>query len=187
MRLLYNKLFHISITVCLIILFNFLLFSSILISNPNSICLFGAYNVKIDEDIWNFIKTGYFIATLISWSFISYSYFTKKQKSNNNIVKAHNENHIENELSLKIGTTIDGSKEVLIPEKGLYQNILITGTIGTGKTSSAMYPFLEQLLMHNLGMLILDVKGNFHKKVLELNQLYHRKIIVIELNRKVQI
>lgn len=45
-----------------------------------------------------------------------------------------------------------------------------------------MYPFLEQFLRQKIGMLILDVKGNFHKKVLELNQVYQRKVIVIELN-----
>ena len=48
-----------------------------------------------------------------------------------------------------------------------------------------MYPFLDQLIKQNLGMLILDVKGNFHKKVLELNQKYNRNVIVIELNREV--
>ena len=45
-----------------------------------------------------------------------------------------------------------------------------------------MYPFLDQFLKQNLGMLILDVKGNFHKKVLELNKIYNRKVIIIELN-----
>ena len=60
-----------------------------------------------------------------------------------------------------------------IPEYGLYQNILITGTIGTGKTSSAMYPFTKQLIEYNasdyqnkLALLILDVKGNYYKQVL---------------------
>ena len=50
-----------------------------------------------------------------------------------------------------------------------------------GKTSSAMYPFVNQLIMHNIGMLILDVKGNFHKKVKEFAKKYDRKVIVIEL------
>ncbi|MBO5142894.1 MAG: type IV secretion system DNA-binding domain-containing protein [Clostridia bacterium] len=87
-------------------------------------------------------------------------------------------------MSLKIGNSLKDNSEIIIPERGLYQNILITGTIGTGKTSSAMYPFLEQLLKQNLGMLILDVKGNFHKKVIELNKFYNRRVIVIELNGK---
>lgn len=77
-----------------------------------------------------------------------------------------------------------------MPEKSLYQNILITGTIGTGKTSSAMYPFTKQLISYSynnsqqkLGMLILDVKGNYYQKVLEFAKEFHRlqDIIVIEL------
>ncbi len=47
------------------------------------------------------------------------------------------------ELSLLIGTS--QNKPIYISEKGLYQNILITGTIGTGKTSSAMYPFTRSV------------------------------------------
>ncbi len=45
------------------------------------------------------------------------------------------------------------------------KTFLITGTIGSGKTSSAMYPFTRQLLEYNsnnldkkLGILILDAK-----------------------------
>lgn len=81
-----------------------------------------------------------------------------------------------------LGNNVKNNQPAIIPEKGLYQNILITGTIGTGKTSSAMYPFVNQLLKKNLGMLILDVKGNFHNKVKEFAKLYNRKVIVIELN-----
>lgn len=45
-----------------------------------------------------------------------------------------------------------------------------------------MYPFVEQLIGQNVGMLILDVKGNFHKKVNEFARKYNKKITVIELN-----
>ena len=89
-----------------------------------------------------------------------------------------------NELHLFIGNDIESDSPVIIPEKGLYQNILITGTIGTGKTSSAMYPFTKQLLEKNIGMLILDVKGNFHTKVLEFAKELNKKVTVIELNGK---
>ena len=72
----------------------------------------------------------------------------------------------------------------------MYQNILITGTIGTGKTSSAMYPFTKQLISYNskdsetkMGMLILDVKGNYYKKVKEFveNENREQDLIVLEL------
>ena len=45
-----------------------------------------------------------------------------------------------------------------------------------------MYPFVEQLISQNIGMLILDVKGNFHMQVKEIAKRYNRKIRVIELN-----
>ena len=78
----------------------------------------------------------------------------------------------ENELNLLIGEDIETKEKIYLPESGLYQNFLITGTIGSGKTSSAMYPFTEQLIKYNsknvdkkIGMLILDVKGNYYKQV----------------------
>ena len=54
-----------------------------------------------------------------------------------------------------------------------------------------MYPLLKQLFEYditNLGMLILDVKGNFYKQVLEYAKLYKRTsdIIVIDLNSNVR-
>ena len=82
---------------------------------------------------------------------------------------------------------------LILPEASLYQNILITGTIGSGKTSSAMYPFSRQLIKYKyndtsqkLGMLILDVKGNYYKQVQKYAAHYKRKedLIVIELRRK---
>ena len=56
-----------------------------------------------------------------------------------------------------------------------------------GKTASVMYPLLNQLLQSTspkFGMLILDVKGNFYKQVLEYSKSYNRisDVIVIELN-----
>ena len=98
-------------------------------------------------------------------------------------------NHTKNSLPqsnifLTLGKDTKTNEEVIIPEKGLYQNILVTGTIGTGKTSSALYPFTKQLMAYGLGMLILDVKGNFHQKVKEFAKEYHREVKVIELKRQ---
>ncbi len=96
-------------------------------------------------------------------------------------------------LQLLIGENKQTHELLYLPEKSLYQNILITGTIGTGKTSSAMYPFTKQLIEYShddktkkLGMLILDVKGNYYRKVLEFACACNRQedVIVIELNGK---
>lgn len=78
----------------------------------------------------------------------------------------------KSKLNLLIGKDFNSKEDIFIPESGLYQNFLITGTIGTGKTSSAMYPFTRQLLEYNtnnpddkIGMLILDVKGNYCNQI----------------------
>ena len=75
-------------------------------------------------------------------------------------------------LQLLVGFDKTTKSNIYIPENGLYQNFLITGTIGSGKTSSAMYPFTEQILKFNskhpnqkIAMLILDVKWNFYRIV----------------------
>lgn len=96
-------------------------------------------------------------------------------------------------LFLLVGKNEQYNSSVFLNDKGLYQNILITGTIGSGKTSSAMYPFCKQLINYSannifekIGMLILDVKGNFYKQVLHYAKLANRTddVIVIELNGK---
>ena len=110
-------------------------------------------------------------------------------KKNNNLEK----NIInKNNLQLLIGLNSENNS-VFIPEKGLYQNILVTGTIGSGKTSSAMYPFTKQLIYYKnnnysekIGMLILDVKGNYHAQVEQFCNKFNRTedLIVIELGGK---
>ena len=87
---------------------------------------------------------------------------------------------ISKNLNLFIGKNLN-NEDIYIEEPGLYQNILITGTIGSGKTSSAMYPFTKQLIDYKpydssekLAMLILDVKGNFpykeNKRICNISQ-----------------
>ena len=97
------------------------------------------------------------------------------------------------ELQLLIGEDFNHQK-IYLPESGLYQNFLITGTIGSGKTSSAMYPFTKQLLEYNyfhpqkkIGMLILDVKGNFYQQVQNYAKQYQleKDLIVIELKSNI--
>ena len=117
--------------------------------------------------------------------------YTKKQnKDNLKLRKKSNDN-----LELLIGFNEKLNQDVYIPEKGLYQNFLITGTIGTGKTSSAMYPFTRQLMEYNfnnpenkIGMLILDVKGNYYEQVKNYAKKYNleKDLIVLELNSNIK-
>mgnify|MGYP000708379473 FL=1 len=131
---------------------------------------------------WEKIKNYYSIVVVISWILISISFYNKLSFTSQDDSKSINSTNTASDLSLTLGKNKDSLLPVIIPEKGLYQNVLITGTIGTGKTSSAIYPFIHQLLKHDMGMLILDVKGNLHIK--EMAKKLNKKVRVIELSGK---
>jgi len=125
--------------------------------------------------VWKYIKLIYILcfsfSTITIFNSISSIVFKNKvnyKKKYNRKAKKLNKN-----LSLFIGNSFENQNPIILSEKALYQNILVTGTIGTGKTSSAMYPFCNQLINYKcdntkekLGLLILDVKGNFYKQVI---------------------
>lgn len=86
----------------------------------------------------------------------------------------------------------NGSKGMYFDEKDLFTNIMITGAIGSGKTSSAIYPVLEQLLdiynveddvtdkndpYQKLGGLVLDVKGDFYEALIWLMHRAGRNVL----------
>lgn len=181
---LYTNIPYISISVIIIILFNILLFHPLLQNNSFTYNIFNK-NYTIKPWLWHKIKLFYFIFLTVSWSILLWNYFKHSPLQNSEKLPPKtliDEFSASNELSLIVGKNELENTLITIPEKGLFQNILITGTIGTGKTSSAMYPFVEQLISKNIGMLILDVKGNFHLKVKEIAKKYDRKVTVIELN-----
>lgn len=141
-------------------------------------------------NLWLFIKCAFFISNLFNLIIISNFIFLnifKDQTKKKSITKPA---IIEKDnLQLLIGSNSDNNS-IYIPEKGLYQNMIITGTIGSGKTSSAMYPFTKQLIYYKnnnpdkkIGMLILDVKGNYQYQVKEFCKQFNRleDLIVIEL------
>ena len=176
-------------------------FKEIFFSN-NILIDFALHPFNICEkypDLWKFIKITYVISfnftTLILSSLIYSVTFNKE-----NVVKADKNTYIESNnisksnLSLLIGKN-ETNNLVFINEKGLYQNILITGTIGSGKTSSAMYPFTKQLIEYmsdnkkeKLGLLILDVKGNYYKQVKKYCDLCGREkdLIVLSLDGNIR-
>src|SRR6266852_1149940 len=75
-----------------------------------------------------------------------------------------------------------------IPERGLFTGTAIVGAIGTGKTSCCMYPFAEQILAYRasdkekkIGGLVLEVKGDFCRKVREILERHRRVEDYIEV------
>ena len=116
--------------------------------------------------LWEYLKIFYIIfyllSSLILSSFLFNLIFKNVSFKKKNLIKSS----ITRELRLNLGKD-DANKDIYIDSSGLYQNFLITGTTGSGKTTSAIYPITKQLLEFDkkIGMLILDVKGNFSKQV----------------------
>jgi len=75
-----------------------------------------------------------------------------------------------------------------IPERGLFTGIAIFGAVGSGKTSCCMFPFAEQILAYRandaakrIGGLILEVKGDFCRKVKDILDRHGRSEDYIEI------
>lgn len=200
-----KKLFlrFIFIAICsnLLVLIGFIVFKPIYLANSITIPYsLNPYDICIRYPIaWTKIKLYfilfYILATCLCanavYSFLYKHCISKKITKN----KKQNQSTIPNSntVSLFVGKN-ESDNLVVIPEKSLYQNIFISGTIGSGKTSSCMYPFTKQLISYKsnsqtekLGMLILDVKGNFYKEVLRFANFSNRldDVFVIELGSNV--
>ena len=146
--------------------------------------------------LWKYIKILFIICYIISnFVLINFIYFRFLNKfhflKNNSKNKINNKKNI-NTFNLLIGKN-KNNKKIYVPENGLFQNFLITGTIGSGKTSSAMYPFTKQFIEYNAnhrkkkGMLILDVKGNYYLQVKKYANKYNlnNDLIIIQLNSNI--
>jgi hypothetical protein len=76
-----------------------------------------------------------------------------------------------------------------VPERGLFTGIAVFGAVGSGKTSSCLYPFAEQILSYKalnkderIGGLVLEVKGDFCRRVKEILERAGRGEDYIELS-----
>lgn len=133
-KVLYNKFCFVSTTVLLILFFNFILFKDSFLENEYSFYLFNEIRT-IDSNYYFLIKILNIVSIIVSYSFFFYSLYSKI--FSNNSKKFSNITNINNMVidkhSLSLGTNLETNLPAIIPEKGLYQNILITGTIGTRK------------------------------------------------------
>ena len=178
----------------LLVFFNLIIFYPIFRTNNITISFaIHPFNICTKyPKFWHFFKIFYIIILLFSSSSISYllisNFFKNEKKEQKLPLKT-----LDNNLRILVGFSPSQKKDIYLPEKSLYQNILITGTIGSGKTSSAIYPFSEQLIKYKsnsskekLGILCLDVKGNFYKQIRFYAKKFGRlnDLIVIGLNSK---
>lgn len=189
-----KSIFLFFLCILLLVFFNLIIFYPIFKTNNITISFaIHPFNICTKyPKFWHFFKIFYIIILLFSSSSISYllisNFFKNEKKEQKLPLKT-----LDNNLRVLVGFSPSQKKDIYLPEKSLYQNILITGTIGSGKTSSAIYPFSEQLIKYKsnrskekLGILCLDVKGNFYKQIRFYAKKFGRlnDLIVIGLNSK---
>lgn len=173
----------------------FLFFSIYLSNNINIFFAVHPFNICYKyPNGWKLIKNSYIIISFFYYLILANVLYSNLFRKNPKTSFSNNTFTLDPYFNLKIG--LDSSNNnVFLPLKGLFQNILITGTIGTGKTSSAMYPFTEQLISfksndetEKISMLILDVKGNYHSQVKKYCNKYNRNsdLITIDLKNEIK-
>lgn len=129
----------------------FILFSPIFFNHtiifPYSIKPFNI--VQVAPALWKYIKFFYIILYLFSsYVFANnfyhtiYNFINKNFILDNKLLEFEELDSIkmENSLNLYLGKNEHGNK-IFLPEKGLYQNILITGTIGSRQNKFCYVPF----------------------------------------------
>lgn len=166
-------------------------------SNVNIFFAVHPFNIcdKFPE-FWFNLKKIYIIICVISCLIISnflFSIFIFLCTNHKTISKSTNlRNYKNDDFSVYLGQN-SNNFPVYVPISGLYQNMLVTGSIGSGKTSSLLYPVTEQLLQMNFSgkyksaFLILDVKGNYHKFVKNvcMNCFHLSDLIIINLKNNI--
>ena len=117
--------------------FSVLLFFKPVLTATNLIFPYALHPFNIAHDYpkaWFCMKIFYcfslFVTVFLTLNSLSIFFnFKKKPKKNNLDEDLINENN----LNLLVGINPDNQKQIFITEKGLYQNILVTGTIGSRK------------------------------------------------------
>ena len=188
-KFLFYLIFLLSSMILMLLIFFKIFFAKSLIF-PFALHPFDICN-KYPE-IWDLIKKIYILTHIISSMLIAKIIYNRFFNIKNTNCLEIKEDNINSKFKILIGKNNE-KKDIYIEENGLYQNILVTGTIGSGKTSSALYPITKQLIEYKaniqkekMAMLILDVKGNYYKQVLKIAKQAGRikDIVIVELDGK---
>ena len=137
--------------------------------------------ITLFKDYYIYIKILYFISysfIIFDIVYILYSKITKIHSIKDNIQEIKEFPYI-NLYSKHL-------EKIIIPKKGLMQNILITGSIGSGKTSAAISNILSELLSNYVFGLVIDIKGNYIDIVRKIAKEYNvdDKVVEISLTSK---
>lgn len=143
---------------------------------------------------FKYFKIAYYILSFIFFFSILLKY---KDKLEAIVLKLINSNKytIEsvpsaNDKELFLGA-YNCEQPISISLNSLFQNLLITGSIGSGKTSGAICNITYQLIKEGLGGLILDAKGNFANTIKKMCKKCGRendlKIISLDSSYSIQL
>lgn len=117
---------------------------------------------------YGLVKVIYYISSAVFIYIMCFSYKTKIFDMLRKI-KSRNDYDISSVPSADdklfyLGAFLDNIP-IFLKQKALYQNMLITGSIGSGKTSGAICNLTDALISRGLGGVILDAKGSFISSV----------------------
>lgn len=113
---------------------------------------------------WNAFKITYFLSYGVFCTIVLFKFRNVIKSTMYEVLKLiQGDVKFEQNLSdngLKFGKDSSGN-QLYIKEETLYQNLLVTGSIGSGKTSGAVSNLCYELIKTGKGGLILDAKGSF--------------------------
>jgi len=186
-----NKLFRKdNLKVLIILIFFLLIFNSInfiffkrIIFSKFVVLDIGYKKIELVstfENHWQHFKNIYIILQNIFLVII----FTKVVILYNTKLKnLRQENVNENGISKdKIYIGSNGKETIYLNKEELYKNLLITGSIGTGKTYSGINKFCKYMVENKISGLIIDIKGNYVETVekFRVNQPESELVIISE-------
>ncbi len=164
--------------ILILIIFKDILFSNFVVLN------IGYKKIELVstfENYWEVFKSVYILLNIIFTAIITNKIICIFQKVNENKSKV-----VVIEEGLYLGKT-NSEDNVYILDDDLYKNILITGSIGTGKTSGAINTFCEHMIKNEVPGVILDIKGNYVDTVENIARHYKKEKnirIISEANKE---
>lgn len=157
----FKKILNLIITEVICIIVSCLFFQNIIFSK--FVVLDIGYKrielVSTFENYWKFFIAIYYLLFIL----FVYIVFDKVNKFKNSTRKNKVENVIRDKDMVYIGKT--ENEEVFVKQDELYKNVLITGSIGTGKTKGAINKFTSYMIKKGISGLIIDIKGNYVETV----------------------
>ncbi|MDD2627514.1 MAG: hypothetical protein PHD20_01335 [Clostridia bacterium] len=137
--------------------------------------------VSTFENYWKTFKNIYIFLHIIFTIIITNNIIYILQKRNENKSK-----EAVTKEGVDLGKT-SSNNNVHLLDDDLYKNILITGSIGTGKTSGAINTFCEYMIKNEVPGVILDIKGNYVDTVENIAKYYKKEKnirIISETNKE---